>query len=41
MRIKEKDSYLEGAEREIMSNIESLEKEQERLYNELLKKQSD
>ena len=37
LRVKEKDQQLELAEREVGMELEGMERDQERIYNELLK----
>jgi hypothetical protein len=41
MRIKERESQLEISEREVLCEMELIDKDQDRLYNELLKRLSD
>ena len=41
LRVKEKDQQLELAEREVGMELEGMERDQERIYNELLKKFSE
>ena len=41
LKVKEKDQQLELAEREVFMELEGLERDQDRIYNELLKKLSD
>lgn len=41
LRIKERDNQLEASEREVLGELDALEKEQERISNELLKRLSD
>jgi hypothetical protein len=41
LKIKERDNQLELSEKEVLGELEVLEKEQDRIYNELLKRLSD
>ena len=41
LRIKEKENQLNGSLQAVMEEIERIEVEQDHIYNELLKKQSD
>ena len=41
LRIKERDNQLEISEREVLVELDVLEKDQDRIYNELLKRLSD
>lgn len=41
LRIKERDNQLEISEREVLVELDILEKDQDRIYNELLKRLSD
>jgi hypothetical protein len=41
LKIKERDNQLEISEKEVLAELDILEKDQEKIYNELLKRLSD